>query len=70
MFGGKVMFAYIKGSLEEKANGYVVIDVGGIGYKIFMSDVAIQNIGEKGNIVTNLHVARPWFYFKRRIDDV
>ena len=45
------MFAYIKGSLEEKSNGYVVIDVGGIGYKIFMSDVAIQNIGEKGNIV-------------------
>ena len=45
------MFAYIKGSLEEKANGYVVIDVGGIGYKVFMSDVAIQNIGEKGNIV-------------------
>lgn len=45
------MFAYIKGSLEEKSNGYVVIDVGGIGYKIFMSDVAIQNIGETGNIV-------------------
>lgn len=45
------MFAYIKGSLEEKSNGYVVIDVGGIGYKIFMSDVAIQNIGEIGNII-------------------
>ncbi len=45
------MFAYIKGSLEEKTNGYVVIDVGGVGYKVFMSDVAIQNIGEKGNIV-------------------
>ena len=45
------MFAYIKGSLEEKSNGYVVIDVGGIGYKIFMSDVAIQNIGEKGTVV-------------------
>ena len=45
------MFAYIKGSLEEKSNGYVVIDVCGIGYKIFMSDVAIQNIGEKGNVV-------------------
>lgn len=45
------MFAYIKGSLEEKSNGYVVIDVCGIGYKVFMSDVAIQNIGEKGNIV-------------------
>ena len=45
------MFAYIKGSLEEKSNGYVVIDVCGIGYKIFMSDAAIQNIGELGNVV-------------------
>ena len=45
------MFAYIKGSLEEKSNRYVVIDVGGIGYKVFMSDAAIQNIGEKGSIV-------------------
>ena len=40
------MFAYIKGSLEEKGNNYVVIDVGGIGYKIFMSDNSIQSIGE------------------------
>lgn len=45
------MFAYIKGSLEEKSTNYVVIDVGGIGYKIFMSDMAIKNIGELGNIV-------------------
>lgn len=40
------MFAYIKGSLEEKTGNYVVIDAGGIGYKIFMSETAIQNIGE------------------------
>ena len=32
------MFAYIKGSLEIKMNNYVVIDVGGLGYKIFMSE--------------------------------
>ena len=31
------MFAYIKGTLDNKANNYIVIDVGGIGYKIFMS---------------------------------
>ena len=36
------MFAYIKGVFEEKGNNYVVIDVGGIGYKIFMSN----NCGE------------------------
>lgn len=45
------MFAYIKGSLEEKANNYVVIDVNGIGYKIFMSESSIQQVGDVGNIV-------------------
>ncbi len=45
------MFAYIKGSLEEKGNNYVVIDVGGIGYKVFMSDISIQKIGDLRNIV-------------------
>ena len=30
------MVAYIKGSLEVKTKGYVVIDVSGVGYKIFM----------------------------------
>lgn len=45
------MFAYIKGSLEEKSSNYAVIDVGGIGYKIFMSDIAINTIGDIGNIV-------------------
>ena len=45
------MFAYIKGSLEEKSSNYVVIDVGGIGYKIFMSNISINEIGELGNKV-------------------
>ena len=36
------MFAYIKGKLELKTAEYVVIDVGGIGYKIFMSQTSIQ----------------------------
>ena len=30
------MFSYIKGNLEVKSNGFVVIDVNGIGFKIFM----------------------------------
>ena len=45
------MFAYIKGNLEEKSSNYVVIDVGGIGYKIFMSNISINEIGEIGKIV-------------------
>lgn len=45
------MFAYIKGSLEQKSNNYIVIDVGGIGYKIFMATKAIETLGEIGEVV-------------------
>ena len=45
------MFAYVKGSLEEKANDYVVIENSGIGYKIFMSHISINSIGELGDQV-------------------
>lgn len=45
------MFAYIKGTLEEKSSNYVVIDVGGIGYQIFMSNISINEIGEVGKKV-------------------
>ena len=45
------MFAYIKGVFVEKSNNYVVIDVGGIGYKIFMSNIAMAGLGETGYVV-------------------
>ncbi len=45
------MYAYIKGSLEVKTRGYIVIDVNGIGYKIFMSETAISELGEIGQVV-------------------
>ena len=40
------MFAYIKGSLEMKSSGYIVIDINGLGYKVFMSQNNIDTIGE------------------------
>jgi len=45
------MYSYIKGSLEIKSNGYVVIDNSGIGYKIFMSENGIEALGEIGDSV-------------------
>lgn len=53
------MFAYIKGTLEIKGNDYVVIDVGGVGYKIFAPMSTINKLGEIGDIVkvhTHYHV--------------
>jgi len=53
------MFAYIKGNLEIKTKGYVVIETGGIGYKIFMPEPTIEklgNIGEKVQVHTFMRV--------------
>ena len=58
------MLAYIKGTLEMKMTGYVVIDVGGLGYKIFMSDIAIEKVGNIGETV-KVHT-----YYRVREDDI
>lgn len=58
------MFAYIKGSLEMKFKNYIVIDVGGLGYKIFMSETAINEIGEIGG---NIKV---FTFYRVREDDI
>ena len=58
------MFAYIKGTFESRTMDYIVVDVNGIGYKIFMSENSMKNIGEIGTIV-KVHT-----YLKVREDDV
>ena len=58
------MFAYIKGSLEMKFKNYVVLDVGGLGYKIFMAEIAINSLGEIGEII------KVFTYYRVREDDV
>ena len=53
------MFAYIKGSLEIKSTNYIVIEAGGIGYKIYMSAKSIGtigNVGENVKVHTHYHV--------------
>lgn len=57
------MISYIKGKLEIKAKDYIVVDVGGIGYKIFMSETAINEL-EKGKEV------KVYTYMRVREDDI
>ena len=45
------MFAYIKGNIEEKSCGYVVIEANGVGYKVFMPETEIENLGEIGETI-------------------
>ena len=58
------MIAYVKGELAQKQIGYVVIDVGGLGYKIFMSEPSIDEIGNIGDEV-KVHT-----YYRVSEDDI
>ncbi len=58
------MIAYVKGELVQKQIGYVVIDVGGLGYKIFMSEPSIEEIGSIGDEV-KVHT-----YYRVSEDDI
>ena len=58
------MLAYIKGTLEMKMTEYVVIDVGGLGYKVFMSSIGMEKLGEIGSQV------KVYTYYRVREDDI
>ena len=44
------MYAYINGKIADKANNYVVIDAGGVGYKIYMSPNVIEKLPDVGEM--------------------
>ena len=58
------MYAYIKGSLEIKTTEYIVIETNGIGYKVFMSESAIDKLGEIGSKI------KVFTYLKVREDEM
>ena len=58
------MLADTKGELAQKSRGYIVIDVGGLGYKIFMSEIAMENVGNIGDTI-KVHT-----YYRVMEDDI
>ncbi len=53
------MYAYIKGTLEETGEDYIVVEAGGIGYHIFTTGQTFQylpSMGEEVKVYTYLHV--------------
>lgn len=57
------MIAYLKGIIDIKRQDYVVIDVHGVGYKIFMPEGAIQNLEVNSE-------AKIYTFMRVREDDV
>ncbi len=58
------MLAYIKGELTQATNEYAVIEAGGLGYKVFMPQTAIEKLGAIGSLV-KVHT-----YYRVREDDI
>lgn len=58
------MFAYLKGVFDSRTMDYIVLDVNGVGYKIFMSENSMKEIGEIGEEI-KVHT-----YVKVREDDI
>lgn len=58
------MFSYIKGTIEAKTQNYIVLETGGIGYKIFMAQSAIEKLEELGT------KKKIYTYLRVREDDV
>ena len=58
------MISYIKGKLEKKNLDNVIVEIGGIGYKIFMSATSMDRLGEVGTEV-KVHT-----YMRVREDDI
>lgn len=58
------MLAYIKGELTARTNEYVVIEAGGLGYKVFMPETSMDKLGQIGDKV------KVYTYYRVREDDI
>ena len=59
MYEVRRMYYYIKGTLVQKSDNYIVVDANGVGYMIYTSLNSMENAGEVGKkitIYTYLHV--------------
>lgn len=57
------MIAYLKGNLAIKSEEYIILEVQGIGYKIYMSKTAIDELKDEKEV-------KVYTYLKVREDDI
>ena len=58
------MYAYFKGIIEEKINNTIVIDINGVGYKLYASTNTLEqlpSVGEVATVYSYLHVREDAF---------
>lgn len=57
------MIAYLKGNIVTKSEEYIILEVQGIGYKVYMSKMSIDELGESEEV-------KVYTYLKIREDDI
>lgn len=57
------MIAYLKGNIMTKSEEYIILEVQGIGYKVYMSKKSIDELDEEGQV-------KVYTYLKLREDDI
>lgn len=57
------MIAYLKGNLVTKSEEYIILEVQGIGYKVYMSKTSIDELSEESQV-------KVYTYLKIREDDI
>lgn len=57
------MIAYLKGNLITKSEEYIILEVQGIGYKVYMSKTSIDELNEE-------NIVKVYTYLKIREDDI
>ena len=50
------MYNYMKGTITEQGGNYIVLEVGGIGYSIFVSNPFEFNIGTEEKVYLYQHI--------------
>lgn len=58
------MISYIKGTLERRAESYIIIETGGIGYRIFVSPATLAKLPQTGEL------AKVFTYFSVKEDGI
>jgi len=49
------MIAHLRGTLSDKGNDYVILDVGGVGYQVFLTPTCVAGLPENDRTVS-LHI--------------
>jgi Holliday junction DNA helicase RuvA len=50
------MIAYLRGQVKIKSDKYIILDVAGVGYQVFVSPAALKEIGDKQEIELYTHL--------------